>query len=45
MVPKKVQDVTLDQKPRVAFVDDQEDLAASLAAKYSPDYEMWLSAS
>ena len=31
--------MTLDQKPRVAFVDDQEDLAASLAAKYSPDYE------
>lgn len=27
------------QKPRVAFVDDEEDLAASLAAKYSADYE------
>jgi len=27
------------QKPRVAFVDDEEDLAASLAEKYSNDYE------
>jgi two-component system response regulator HupR/HoxA len=27
------------RKPRVAFVDDEEDLAASLADKYSGDYE------
>jgi thioredoxin reductase (NADPH) len=27
------------QKPKVFFGDDEEDLAASLAAKYSNDYE------
>ena len=27
------------QKPRVVFVDDQEDLAASLAAKFASEYE------
>jgi two-component system response regulator HupR/HoxA len=31
--------MTQAQKPRVVFVDDEEDLAASLAAKFSNDYE------
>src|ERR1022692_3355180 len=31
--------MTVLHKPRVAFVDDQEDLAASLVAKYSNEYD------
>ena len=31
--------MTEGRKPRVIFVDDEEDLAASLAAKYSKEYD------
>ena len=28
------------QRPRIAFVDDEKDLVASLKAEYSKDYEV-----